>query len=354
MDNIAIIGMGCLYPNYVTKKDFWQKLINGENFLLEEQYGDRKIERGAIPADRSEEFFMQYFNKEEYDELDSYGELFKWIMYITKEALGESGYLNNREVLKRCGMVMGAFGMPAAEHVYDFTDLLKTTVDVTIKEFLGKDAYEFQASQFDKELKPESILVDTEPQRLICEKLGISGPIVTLNAACSTPVFTMKEAIMYLQEGKADMMLAGAQCYNEMDFAISGMFDLLGILSSPGENKPLDKASQGVIGGSGTGMFVLKRLEDAMRDNDKILGVIESIGWSSDGITKFILAPDAEGQIRSYEDAYKDGISPNVDYIECHATGTMAGDVVEIDSINKFFRKKGYDPLLGALKGNTG
>lgn len=354
LDNIAIIGMGCLYPNYVTKKDFWQKLLNGEDFMVEASFVNRKIERASIPKDRSEEFFKNFFTKEEYEELDSYGELFKWVMYITREALEECGYLNNAEKLKRCGMVMGAFGMPALEHIYGFTDLLKITVEVGMKAFLERDKFDFKSNKFDKELKPQSILTDTEPQKLVCEKLGISGPLVTLNAACSTPVFAMKEAIMYLLEGKADMMLAGAQCYNQMDFAISGMFDLLGILSKPGENKPLDKASQGVIAGSGTGMFVLKRLKDALEDGDNVLGVIESIGWASDGTTKFILAPDAEGQIRSYEDAYKDGVSPNIDYIECHATGTMAGDVVEIDSITRFFRERGCDPLLGALKGNTG
>lgn len=353
MDNIAIIGMSCLYPDYVTKKDFWQRLINGEDFMSEDNFVGRKIERATIHKDRSKSFFMQYFTREEYDELDEYGELFKWIMYLMREALKDAGYLNKKDILKRTGVVMGAFGMPALEHTYMFEDLAKFSIEAGIRAFLERDEFVFESNGKSK-LKPESLLTDTEPQSYVAKKLSLGGPVTTQNAACSTPVYSIKEAIMYLEQGKADMMLAGAQCYNQMDFAISGIFDLLGILSNPGENKPLDRYSQGVIGGSGAGLFVLKKLNDAIRDGDKILGVIESIGWSSDGISKFILAPDARGQIRAYEDAYKDGLSPDIDYIECHATGTAAGDVVEIESINNFFREKGYNPMIGALKGNTG
>lgn len=353
MDNIAIVGMGCLYPDYVTKKDFWQRLINGEDFMSEDYFLGKKIERASMQKDRSEAFFKNVFTKEEYDELDSYGDLFKWTMYIVKEALDECGYLGSYEKLKRTGMVMGSFGMPALEHVYLFEKLIKNTVEIGMRSFLERDEFVYDYTK-SKDLKPLALLTDTEPQNFVAKKLSLGGPLLTLNAACSSPVYAIKKAIMYLQQGKADMMLAGAQCYNQMDFAISGMFDLLGILSMPGDNKPFDKSSQGVIAGSGAGIFALKRLNDAIRDNDKILGVIESVGWSSDGTSKFILAPDAEGQIRSYEDAYKNDVSPNIDYIECHATGTVAGDIVEIDSITRFFRKKGYHPLLGALKGNTG
>jgi len=354
LDNIAIIGMSCLYPDYVTKKDFWQRLVNGENFMSEDDFLGRKIERGIIHRNRSEKYFKQYFNTGEYEELDRYGELFKWNMYLIREALREAGYLNNKEKLKRTGIVMGAFGMPAFEHKYVFEDLVKFSIEIGIKTLLERDDFVFESQGKSKYLIPEALLTDTQPQLFIAKKLSIGGPIATLNAACSTPVYSIKEAIMYLEQGKADMMIAATQCYNEIDFVISGMFDMLGILSNPGENKPLDKSSQGVVAGSGAGMFVLKKLNDAIRDSDKIFGVIESIGWSSDGIAKFILAPDVRGQIRAYEDAYKEGLSPDIDYIECHATGTVAGDVVEIESINSFFRERGYNPLIGALKGNTG
>ena len=313
----------------------------------------QKIEKASMPIEKSEAFFKQVFTKEEYDELDSYGDLFKWMMYIVREALIDSKYLGNVEKLKRTGIVMGSFGMPSLEHTYLFEKLINSTVEVGMRGFLEKNQFVHYYAN-NKNLKPQAFLTDTEPQIYVSKKLSIKGPILTFNAACSSPVYAIKEAIMYLKQGKADMMLAGAQCYNQMDSAINGMFNVLGMVSKPGENKPFDRSTQGVIAGSGAGIFVLKRLEDAIKDDDKILGIIESIGWSSDGTSKYILAPDADGQVKSYEDAYKDDVSPNIDYIECHATGTMAGDIVEIDSINKYFRKKGYHPLLGALKGNTG
>lgn len=353
MDNIAIIGMSCLYPDYVTKKNFWKRLINGEDFMSEGDFLGRKIERASMKREKSAEFFRPFFTKEEYDELDTYGDIFKWITYTVSETLEECGYLGDIDKLKRTGIVMGSFGMPSVDYVSVFQNLIKNTVEIGMRNFLRRDEFVYDYLK-DVNLNPKALLADTEPQVYVAKKFALEGPILTLNAACSSPVYALKEAIMYLQQGKADMMLAGAQCYNQMDIPINGMFDILGILSMPGENKPLDISSKGVIAGSGAGIFALKRLNDAINDKDNILGVIESIGLSSDGSSKFILAPDAKGQVRAYEDAYREGVSPNIDYIECHATGTMAGDMVEIDSISEFFRKKGYHPLLGALKGNTG
>ncbi|MCL2323579.1 MAG: hypothetical protein FWC47_15910, partial [Oscillospiraceae bacterium] len=87
--------MGCLYPDYVTKKDFWPRLIDGKDFMSLDYFQGQKIEKASMPIEKSEAFFKQVFTKEEYDELDSYGDLFKWMMYIVREALIDSKYLGN-------------------------------------------------------------------------------------------------------------------------------------------------------------------------------------------------------------------------------------------------------------------
>lgn len=352
MDNIAIIGMGCLYPSYVNKENFWEKIMNGETFTSDYNFNGRVIERGRIIREDSDAFFLKYFSEEEYAELSRMGEIFKWTAYICYESLKESGYLGDLESLSRTGIIMGHFGVPTVEFTPFFEPLVCVSTEQSMKTVLGKGDLNFQLSRTDS-YDPRDLITDTEASNYVMEKYSLGGPVMNLNSACSSIVYAMKVAIMYLLQGKADMMLAGSTCHNQSEESGSEMLNLLGILTEPGDCRPFDKASKGTTGGSGAGMFMLKRLEDAIRDKDPILGVIESIGWSNDGGDASILAPASSGQILSYKDAYRDEISPDIDYLECHATGTMAGDWVEIDSIDKYFKKQDIDLSLGALKANT-
>lgn len=352
MDNIAIIGMGSLYPDYVNNENFWDKIMGGEAFTAPFDYKGRKIERGRMPAENARDFFSRHFSKEEYDEMDKLGDLFKWTNFIVKEALKDSGYLSKKEKLGRTGIILGHFGVPAIEYQSIFHKIVHVVSEKSVQMVLGRDEFKYQYTPAGV-YEPQGLLLDTGVAAYAADKFSLKGPILNINSACSSVVYSMKVAIMYLLQGKADMMLAGATCYNQLEGSGTEMLSLLGIATEPGDCRPFDRQSKGTTGGSGAGVFMLKRLEDAVRDDDKILGVIEGIGWSNDGGDAAILAPASTGQFMSYEDAYRRGLSPEVDYIECHATGTMAGDWVEIDSISKFFRKKGIDPYLGALKGNT-
>ncbi|MBF0299232.1 MAG: hypothetical protein HQK51_10960, partial [Oligoflexia bacterium] len=117
-----------------------------------------------------------------------------------------------------------------------------------------------------------------------------------------------------------------------------------------------DKSSSGLILSEGAGMVVLKRFEDAIRDNDKILALISGIGLSNDGHGKYFVAPNPRGQFLSFSRAYENSdITPNdIDYIECHATGTHLGDITEVSTIENFFGQYQASPLIGSLKSNIG
>ena len=109
-------------------------------------------------------------------------------------------------------------------------------------------------------------------------------------------------------------------------------------------------------------MVVLKRLSDAERDGDKIQAVISGAGLSNDGRGQFVLSPNSKGQLLAFERAYSSvGVEKGqIDYIECHATGTPLGDKVELDSMEQFFATEGTTeekktrPLLGSVKSNLG
>ena len=104
-------------------------------------------------------------------------------------------------------------------------------------------------------------------------------------------------------------------------------------------------------------MIVLKRLSDARKDGDEIRAVIEGIGLSNDGKGEFLLTPNPKGQRLAFERAYAQTVlqPSDIDYLECHATGTKLGDKVEINSISQFFNAENQKvPLIGSVKSNLG
>lgn len=354
MEKIAVIGTGCLLPGYVTKEQLWDRMIQGECFLVEETYKDKTIERGHLKKSESDIFFNKHLAKEQHEILNRKGEIYKWSTYVVQEALKESGYLNNQKALEKCGIVMGTLGMFVPEYVSMFDSLVKAKIETNINSLLDEAEYVFKNNRYDERISKDKCYVDTDNLQTIVDFFGFGKVTLSMSAACSTPLYAIKLACLYLEARKADMMVVGANCENESLSDVCGIFDLLGILTEKGHCNPLNENSEGLIISSGAGAVVLKRLDDAIRDKDHVLVVIDSIGWSNDGGAKSLLAPCMDGQIASYRDAYRDGIDNDIDYIECHSTGTAAGDIEEYRSIRSYFYEQGKHPLIGTLKGNTG
>ena len=353
MDNIAIVGMGCLFPGYSDKGIFWDRLLKGERFVYQYDYQGTMVDRSGL-VQPGGDFFRERMPEAEIKELDEYGDLFKWVAYVTDEALTQSGYAGDTERLKRTGMVFGCLAQPIKDQFDPMYPFIEPTVDKDLYWVLKDERFAYHKDH--RDLKIQSMFTDTEPARYIAQHRGFGGPAVMFSAACATPLYAMKLAAMYLNAGEADMIIAGSHCSNESDEAACGLFDTFGILCGAGESRPLNRNSNGIVTGSGAGAFALKRLADAERDGDEILAVIESIGLSNDGGSgSGILAPSTPGQLVSYEEAYAGGLSHDIDYIECHATGTEAGDQSEVESIEQFFNTDREDKvLIGALKPNTG
>ena len=135
-------------------------------------------------------------------------------------------------------------------------------------------------------------------------------------------------------------------------------FSQLRAASPTGTCRPFDKRADGLVVGEGAGIFVLRRLEDAVKDGSKIYAVIRGIGLSND-VGGSLLAPDSEGQLRAMNDAYRQaGWSPgDVGLIECHGTGTPTGDRIELQSLKQLWN--GIDApadtcIIGSVKSNVG
>ncbi len=175
--------------------------------------------------------------------------------------------------------------------------------------------------------------VDGLPAALLAAEMGFGGDSFTLDAACASSIYAVKLACDALVANRADMVVTGGVSRPECLYTQTG-FSQLQALSSSGRCAPFDRRADGLVVGEGVGILVLKRLTDALEHGDTIHGVIHGIGLSND-MRGNLLAPESRGQVRAMKQAYRlAGWQPSdVDHIECHGTGTRAGDTTEIESL---------------------
>jgi phosphopantetheine--protein transferase-like protein len=207
--------------------------------------------------------------------------------------------------------------------------------------------------------------VDTMPALIpnmmtgrICNRLDLMGPNYIMDAACASTTLAIEAAVSELRRGRADVMLAGG-VNTTTSTLVFGVFCQLGALSRSARVRPFSKGGDGTLLGEGQGIFVLKRLEDALVAEDRIYAVIKSIGSSSDGRSSGLMAPRLEGETLAMRRAYElGGIDPmTIDLIEAHGTGIPLGDRTEIDAMRQIFgdrRKKYPDIALGSVKSMIG
>lgn len=203
------------------------------------------------------------------------------------------------------------------------------------------------------EVDPRNRFSSGLPVHLVAGAMDMTGPVYALDAACASSLYAIKLACDALHDGAADVMLAGGVNGSDDLFLHLG-FTALQALSASGRSRPFHADADGLVPSAGAALVALKRLEDAELAGDQIFGVIMGVGLSNDGRQSGFLAPAVAGQTRAMIAAFEQaGIAPtDIDYLDCHATGTPLGDATELQSIATAY---GDAPLtLGALKGNLG
>src|SRR4051794_5454468 len=190
-------------------------------------------------------------------------------------------------------------------------------------------------------------------------KLNLRGPSHSLQCACSTSLVAVHTACQALLNEECDVALAGGVSI-QADANLGYRYVPGSVVSPDGHCKAFDAAAQGAIFGSGVGMVVLKRLEDAVRDRDTIRAVILGSAVNNDGSVKVgFTAPGVEGQAAVISEALAvAGIEPEtVAYLEAHGTGTALGDPIEIQAVTRAFReytdRRGFC-AIGSVKSNLG
>ncbi|MGP1384411.1 MAG: SDR family NAD(P)-dependent oxidoreductase [Thainema sp.] len=187
--------------------------------------------------------------------------------------------------------------------------------------------------------------------------LNLRGPSLNVQTACSTSLVAVHLASQALLSGECDLALAGGV---SIRLPLKGgyWYQDGGISSPDGHCRAFDAKAQGTVGGSGIGLLVLKRLEEAICDRDTIYAVIKGSALNNDGATKMsFTAPRIEGQAEVIQAAQQmaEVESETIQYIEAHGTGTALGDPIEIAALTQAFQtaQTGYC-ALGAVKTNIG
>lgn len=192
----------------------------------------------------------------------------------------------------------------------------------------------------------------------IANRLDLMGPNYIIDAACSSSLIAIDLAIGELRSGRADMMLAGGVNTTTSPL-VYNLFCSVSALSRTGRIRPFDTAANGTTLGEGAGIVVLKRLEDALRAEDRIYAVIKGVGQSSDGKSSGLMAPRLEGEVLAMHRAYQQtGIDPaTIGLVEAHGTGIPLGDRTEVDALRAVFgARRGAVPTvpLGSIKSMIG
>lgn len=186
-------------------------------------------------------------------------------------------------------------------------------------------------------------------------KLGLTGPAVTVQTACSTSLVAIHLAGQALLAGECDLALAGGVTAHVPAYA--GEYSADGILAVDGHCRAFDAGATGTVGGDGVGLVVLKRLDDALADGDTIHAVVRGSAVNNDGNDKIgYSAPSVSGQVGAIGAALAlaEADPASVSYVEAHGTGTPLGDPIELAALVEAFGPDAGSTFLGSVKTNIG
>lgn len=368
---IAVIGLSGLFPGAETPEQFWQNLINEKDVTSQVTAQEFGVDPGVFYDPAKGKLDKSYclrggfirdfqFNPKGFnilpEFLESLDDLFKWSLYVSRLALQDSGYLNKKTTLEKCGIIFGNLSFPTRSSRRLFAPLYTRMVGSALQELLRNQDFTLEPLSSARKLSPLNMTTSCLPAAVISQALALGGPQFSLDAACASSLYAIKLACDYLQSGKADLMLAGAVSCADPLYIHIGFSIFQAYPEEREKHAPLDKSSAGLISSEGAGALVLKRYKEAVKDGDHIYATICGAGLSNDGRGKFLLVPNPKGQLLALERAYGNtDVKPeDIQYLECHATGTPVGDAAELSTIDTFFGQYKSSPLIGSVKSNMG
>ena len=189
----------------------------------------------------------------------------------------------------------------------------------------------------------------------VAQELKLHGPAFVTDSACASGLLAVSSAVTALRNRSIDMALAGGVYVCVTPEQHIG-FSRVGAISPSGHCRPFDARADGFVQGDGGGMLVLRRLDDALEEGDRIYAVLRGIASNNDGGGEGPMAPVMEGQVEVVRAAWQDaGLSPaRLGYLETHGTGTAVGDRIELSGLLESVGGEASEVVLGSAKANVG
>jgi acyl transferase domain-containing protein/NAD(P)-dependent dehydrogenase (short-subunit alcohol dehydrogenase family)/acyl carrier protein len=362
--NVAIVGMGCLLPKAPNVRAFWANILNKvdaitdipkERFNVDLYYDpDRKAKDkihsrwggflDAVPFDP-----MRYGIPP--NALPSIDPLQLLALVTVDQALADAGYRDREFPRQRTSVILGlSGGLGDVGLQYAVRSMLPQFIAHPPEELL-RELPEWTEDSF------AGLLLNVAAGR-VANRFDLGGVNFSVDAACASSLAAVYLAARELADHSSDMAIVGGVDTAQSPFGYL-CFAKAQALSGRGRCRTFDETADGIAISEGVSMMVLKRLEDAERDGDRIYAVIQGVAGSSDGKGRSMTAPRLEGQILALQRAYaRAGIRPStVGLIEAHGTGTTLGDASELAAVDNVFLADGAAPVscaIGSIKSMVG
>ncbi|AJQ25405.1 type I polyketide synthase [Pelosinus fermentans] len=350
-DSIAIIGMSGCYPQAKKLKEYWGNLQSGVDCIIE------------IPKER---WSLEEFYYSDQQEAIARGKSYsKWGGFVEGFADFDPLFFNispretlnmdpqERLFIESCWEVFEDAGYTKDElkvkyngRIGVFAGITKTGFDLYGPDLWKQGKKDFPHTSFSSVANRVSYL------------LNLQGPSMAVDTMCSSSLTAIHEACEYLHRKECEMAIAGGVNLYVHPSSYNGLCAQQ-MLSADGQCKSFGQGGNGFVPGEGVGTILLKRLSQAIIDEDHIYAVIRGTSINHDGKTNGYTVPNPTAQgdvIRKAMD--KAGVNARtISYIEAHGTGTELGDPIEITGLTQAFRKDTQDTgycAIGSVKANIG
>ncbi|MGN9785601.1 SDR family NAD(P)-dependent oxidoreductase [Nonomuraea sp. ZG12] len=342
---VALIGMSGRFPGAGSVADLWRNLlagVRGLRTITDEELREAGVDPGTMadpryvrvggPLDGLDTFDAAVFgvNPREAEMMDPQHRLF---LECSWEALEGAGYCPT-DVPGQVA-VFGGCGFP--DYIVRNIRHLTAQPGGALLAAIGNERDSLAS--------------------LVSYKLGLRGPAVSVQTFCSTSLVSVHLACQSLLTYECDIAVAGG-AFTPLPQPSGYLYEQGGILSPDGVVRSFDAEAGGTVMGSGAGAVALKRMSDALADGDVIHAVILGSASNNDGrLRAGYTAPGVDGQAEVIDSALGvAGVKPEtVGYVECHATGTMLGDSIELAAMNRVFTQARDTPcVLGSVKPSLG
>ncbi|MEX2631549.1 MAG: amino acid adenylation domain-containing protein [Tistlia sp.] len=342
---IAIVGLSCRFPGGETPEAFWELLAEGRDAIgpiprdrwdVDRFHGaggpgrSRAAEGAFLEDVRGFDAAFFHLSGREADALDPQQRL---LLEVAWEALERSGLSPDSLKGSRTGVFVGL-----TSHDYADRQIARGEAERIDAYFGSGNTACFAAGR-------------------LSYLLGLSGPSLAVDTACSASLVALHQACLSLRCGESERALVGGV---HLMLSPGGYLynDVTGALAPDGRSKTFDAAADGFGRGEGCAVLVLRRLSDALASGEHILGVIRGSAVNQDGAGGGLTVPNGAAQQAVIRDALADaGLEPDaIDYLEAHGTGTELGDPIELNALGAVFAGRPDDrPLLvGAVKTSVG